>query len=104
MASQEVYVCFEERLGRNLLASLPQLGDVQVSQLVAGLATRGTADGLERLLLSFVAFPPLPPGLLPGFFGHARPWLVPVLFPGPLLPDTQRAVPGPEPSQDLSTA
>jgi hypothetical protein len=85
MASQEVYVCFEERFGRNLLASRPQLGDVQVSQLVAGLPACGIADGPQRLLASFVAFPPLAPGLLPGFFGDARPWLVPVVFPGPLL-------------------
>ena len=85
MASQEVYVCFEERLGWNLLASRPQLGDVQVPELVAGLPACGAAAGLERLSASFVTFPPLPPGLLPGFFGDARPRLVPVLSPGALL-------------------
>ena len=49
--------------------SRPQLGDIQVPQLVACLPMGVTADGLERLSAGFVAFPPLPPGLLPGFFG-----------------------------------
>jgi hypothetical protein len=31
MASQEVYVCFEQRLGRDLLAACPEFGDVKVS-------------------------------------------------------------------------
>ena len=89
MTRQEVYVCLQGRLGRDLQASRPQLGHVKVSQLLAGPSAPGTTDRPERLLASFVAFPPLAPGSLPGFLGDAGPWLVPVLFPGPLLLGTR---------------
>ena len=55
MAGQGVYLCFEERPGRDLLAACPQLGDVEVSYLLAGLSRRGVAGGLERLLACLAA-------------------------------------------------
>jgi hypothetical protein len=84
MVSKEVYLCFEEWLGRDFLASCPQLGDVKVSYFVTGLSRCGCAGRLDRLLAGFAAFLRLALFLFPEFLS-ARPWLVLVLFPGALL-------------------
>ncbi len=98
MACHEVHLSFEEGLRRDLLASCPEFADVDLPYLIPALPGCGVAGGLAGLPVGFAAFPLLALLLLPVFV-VARPWIVGVLFPGPirsaawafaeLLPDGQ---------------
>ncbi len=88
MASKEVNLSSEEWLRRDLLASRPQLGDVNVSYFVVGLPRCDFAGSLGRLPASFAAFLRLALFLLPVFLS-TRPRLALVLFPCALLLGTR---------------
>jgi hypothetical protein len=68
MASHEVNVCFEQRLGRDLLVTCPQFGDVKVSQRSADLSACGFLGGMARLFARVTAFLPLTMVFFPGFW------------------------------------
>jgi hypothetical protein len=77
-------MCFQERLRRSLLVPRLEFSDEEVSNLVTALSASRSTSGLARLSVCFTASLRLALCPFPGFL-CARPRLVRVLFPGPLL-------------------
>lgn len=92
MAGQEVYVRLEDRPGRNALTACAELGDVKAPYFIPALTGRSVAGGPERLLASLVTFSPLASFAFAGL-PDGRPWLVPVLLPGPLRAGARAGAP-----------